>query len=134
MRGGGKNIINIPYETRLKNFNDVLQDIFSWPPADIDSSSQNLFTQNELNHFDEINKAFYDKVKRGDIVTSTEMMSLPLAQDHTFFINNFADSCGYHEMDNIHPEYKYFNIIESLKWCTNGGLPSYVKLKHEYEC
>lgn len=110
-----------------------MQDILSWPSADTDSSSQNWFTQNELNHFDEINKAFYDKVKRGDIVTSTEMMSLPLAQDHTFFINNFADSCGYCEMDNIHPEYKYFNIIESLKWCTIG-LPSYVKLKPEYEC
>ena len=136
--GGGAIIINdIPYETRLKNFNDVLQDILSWPSADTDSSSQNWFTQESINNYDETNKAFYDKVKRGDIVTSTEMMNLPIDGVHICFIDDFADSCGYSGSDSIYPEYKYFNIIESVKWTNTSDklwLPSYIKLKPEYEC
>ena len=114
-----------------------MQDILSWIPADTDSSSQNWFIQESINNYDETNKAFYDKVKRGDIVTSTEMMNLPIDTVHMCFIDDFADSCGYSGSDSIYHEYKYFNIIESVKWTNTSDknwLPSYIKLKPEYEC
>ena len=131
--GGGAIINNIPYEIRLKNFNDVLQDILSWPPSS-DSSTQNCFIQSEIDKYDEANKAFYDKVKRGDIVTSTEMMSLPVS-DYCF-IDDFADSCGYVGLNGLAYGNKYFNIIESIKWHTDydSYVPIYIKLKPEYEC
>lgn len=132
---GGAIINDIPYETRLKNFNDVLQDILSWPPS-ANSSSQNYFIQSEIDNYDKVNKAFYDKVKRGDIVTSTEMMSLPVSI--SCFIDDFADSCGYFGSGSsgLNSEFKYFNIIESIKWHTDydSSVPIYIKLKPKYEC
>lgn len=132
-RGGGAIINDIPYETRLKNFNDVLQDILSWSPSS-DGSTQNAFVQAEIDNYDKVNKAFYDKVKRGDIVTSTEMMSLPV--NISCFIDDFADSCGYFSSSGLNSGYKYFNIIESIKWHTDydSSVPIYIKLKPEYEC
>ena len=103
------------------------------PPSN-DGSTQNAFVQSEIDNYDEANKAFYDKVKRGDIVTSIEMMSLPVSG--FCFIDDFADSCGYFGLNRLNYGYKYFNIIESIKWHTdyNSSVPIYIKLKPEYEC
>lgn len=66
------------------------------------------------------------------------MMSLPIIDgNHSYFIDDFADSCGWGGSNDMDPEYKYFNIIESVKWDPNSYEstgPLYVKLKPEYEC
>lgn len=63
------------------------------------------------------------------------MMSLPIVVGKSRFIDDFADSCGWSSPKSINTKYKYFDIIESVKWeSQNDWLPIYIKLKPEYEC